>query len=82
MSEPYNGGPAFPTHSVGINENNEGVLITTGGMSLRDWFAGQALCGWAAGRNKDTFCDSNHEVISDACFKYADSMLKSRNQNE
>lgn len=34
MSTPKDGGPAFPVDSSGIS-----------GMSLRDWFAGQALAG-------------------------------------
>lgn len=37
MSTQRNGGPAFPADSFGSQHNP--------GMSLRDWFAGQALAG-------------------------------------
>lgn len=33
------GGPAFPISIPGVGDNG------SGGMSLRDWFAGQALAG-------------------------------------
>jgi hypothetical protein len=36
------GGQAFPTFHIG---EVSGTPITTPGMSLRDYFAGQALCG-------------------------------------
>jgi hypothetical protein len=41
MSEKINdGGPAFPV----VAENGLGHIA--GGMTLRDWFAGQALAAW------------------------------------
>lgn len=41
MSEPINdGGPAFPQNDAVINRINN-----HSGMTLRDWFAGQALVG-------------------------------------
>jgi hypothetical protein len=44
------GGPAFPTHNEFKYQDGGGVLpIFTGGLSLRDWFAGQALMGYVAG---------------------------------
>ena len=47
------GGPAFPTPKSGewgFNSKNEKVFApdVTSGMSLRDWFAGQALAGLLA----------------------------------
>ena len=62
------GGPAFPM--------SEGDWS---GMSLRDWFAGQALMGWAAGRNRPM----EHEAcepasVSRSCYTYADAMLRAR----
>ena len=50
----YNGGSAFPySRKVFINRDGEkGYLetITTEGMTLRDYFAGQALSGMCARR--------------------------------
>lgn len=37
MAETKDGGPAFPISIPGMGDNG------AGGMSLRDWFAGQAL---------------------------------------
>jgi hypothetical protein len=77
----WNGGHAFPTHSVGINELNEGVLITTGGMTLRDYFAAAALQGNLASQSIDIGyydgADSWDKAATDA-YQAADAMLKAR----
>jgi hypothetical protein len=39
----HNGGPAFPQHD--LSGYDIGPIYPTGGMTLRDWFAGQALTG-------------------------------------
>lgn len=47
MSTVDDGGPAFPTGD-GVGSDEEKTVTFTGehrGMSLRDWFAGQALVG-------------------------------------
>jgi hypothetical protein len=46
-----------------------------GGMTLRDWFAGQALAGMMA--HKDSAKWTRNEVAGD-CYAYADAMLKAR----
>lgn len=50
MSEPINdGGPAFPVLNSGYNTvSKKWEPIGPIGMSLRDWFAGQALAGLMA----------------------------------
>jgi hypothetical protein len=66
MSTINDGGPAFPRH--GYNSND--------GMTLRDWFAGQALQGLlACGEAHDEHTDS---VTAGAAYKMADAMLKAR----
>jgi len=41
-----NGGPAFPTIKLHFTEDGKGTGSTwLAGMSLLDWFAGQALAG-------------------------------------
>lgn len=59
------GGPAFPW---GTN----GHIL--GGMSLRDWFAGQALLATAGHLES-----SSIENIADNSYRIADAMLASRN---
>jgi hypothetical protein len=63
------GGPAFPVaedHKVAAD------IPWTCGMSLRDWFAGQALAG---GMSAADATDAN---IARAAYRLADSMLEVR----
>lgn len=85
MSQP-DGGPAFPVTGFA------GVTTADGqkwkqypedpapGMTLRDWFAGKALQGWAAGRNTDAMTSSKPDDVARQCYGYADAMLKQRDQ--
>jgi len=47
MTKPNDGGPAFPQHKFEAYPGGSGAgnWVNTGGMTLRDWFAGQALAG-------------------------------------
>jgi hypothetical protein len=62
------GGPAF-----GHGNPNDGGAP---GMSIRDWFAGQALAGLFASGPHD--CDE-HGLAHDA-YLHADAMLKARRE--
>lgn len=62
MSEEH-GGPAFPCKTPGEYYT---------GMSLRDWFAGQALTGMELGKG-DSFTER-----AALAYEYADAMLKER----
>ena len=66
------GGPAFP------HQNN--LMLTNGGMTLRDYFAGQALHGWLSS------WDRKHKVHEDSlalfCYDVADAMLAVREEEE
>lgn len=79
------GGPAFPrppfTPWTRHDNAADAGFASTGhpGMSLRDWFAGQAIMGWAAGRNRPM----EHEAcepasVARSCYVYADAMLRAR----
>ena len=69
------GGPAFPSEQ---GECQDGTWNQTydSGMSLRDYFAGQALAG---------ICSDNEatdvEWIARWCWKVADVMMKSREES-
>ena len=67
-----NGGPAFP-----VTLDHRGC-VGAYGMTLRDWFAGQALAGILAGRRMpDAVADENAAFAGDA-FDVADAMLAAR----
>lgn len=68
MSKTNNGGPAFP-FPVAHGSN------APKGMSLRDWFAGQALAGMCA--HQDTW-GLGVPQIAEAAFALADAMLAER----
>jgi hypothetical protein len=44
-------------------------------MSLRAYYAGQALMGWAAGRNH-SMCDSDPDKVANTCVAYADALIR------
>jgi len=61
------GGPAFPVTYPNGNMDY--------GMTLRDYFAGQALAGMMAHDQTSSWQD--YEVAGD-CYVYADAMIKAR----
>lgn len=74
------GGLAFPRPWVGTNEGyipESWEIKSQQGMTLRDWFAGQALVRteWEEIKKNRLV---NSEVASD-CYSMADAMLKERN---
>jgi hypothetical protein len=78
------GGPAFPR--AGFWSDGGPCATDTqpqGGMSLRDWFAGQALAGMLAGGFGDTVPHDDVGGGSDAAyfaFQYADAMIAARGE--
>lgn len=66
-----NGGPAFPWSESHPQYGTRGEP----GMSLRDWFAGMAMSGFAADPAMTKFEDVVHNA-----YKLADAMLKARGQ--
>lgn len=72
------GGPAFPSNE----------MIEETGMTLRDWFAGQAMAGMVSSKDIISACikaayhdgvDPTDIVAADA-YTYADAMLAERNK--
>ena len=79
MSEqPKDGGGAFP---FSPNDHSTSHMATNG-MSLRDWFAGQALVALLSNPNA-TVDDgiAAEKAFSDAAYKMADALLAARGQS-
>jgi len=76
MSKTDNGGPAFP-------RPNSSYASSQTGMSLRDWFAGQALAGWLASYAADAshpVVAGSEYVVAGQAYKMADAMLAARKE--
>lgn len=66
------GGPAFPSHgSMGE--------VAHQGMTLRDYFAGQAISGIATCNESDDYPEEwDMDALARASYKLADAMLAAR----
>ena len=81
MTSDKTGGPAFPGESVVRNGMHNTKRINNPGMTLRDYFAGQALAGILAGGFADTIPHDDVNGGEDAAFfayQYADAMIAAR----
>lgn len=72
MEQIKDGGPAFPCSA---NFTATGEHATRWGMSLRDWFAGQALTGWMFEIPNNTSWPID---AAKQCYAVADAMLAAR----
>jgi len=76
--QPKDGGPAFASdayHTVTDSEGNPAYLQRSDGMTLRDYFAGQALAGMLANLDNVSMTFSQ---FGSCAYKYADAMLAAR----
>jgi hypothetical protein len=64
-------GPAFP----GVVRAEYGTVYDGPGMSIRDYFAGQAMAGILASYSSHVM---GPEFVSSWAYKHADAMLKER----
>jgi hypothetical protein len=83
--EKKTGGPAFPGEFVQFESgeigNNVAIKAQGEGMSLRDYFAGQALAVMCASNVSatGTFAwASGRETVASVCYQMADAMLVDR----
>ena len=88
MSLPTNGGPAFPVASC--QDANGQICWGTDGMTLRDYFAGQALAGITSrsvevyrklegsGISMSEIENELTQRLSYSAYAYADAMLAAR----
>jgi hypothetical protein len=75
MSAPTdNGGPAFPVADTVYPSGQ--VQHGFNGMSLRDWFAGQALAGMLA----DQMREGHPKDYAKNAYRFADAVLAARTE--
>lgn len=92
MKSPDDGGPAFPGATEYVEEYNPGhpdplqpmqKALLLRGMTLRDWFAGQALVGMRLPWPGDHGHHKNFaEHAADSAYKVADAMLAERQRRQ
>lgn len=82
MSIANSGGPAFPSGARIEDDSGKGYHIEQAawmGMSLRDWFAGQALIGLVQERPQGRLTPEDYSrILALAAYAAADAMLKER----
>lgn len=77
------GGPAFPVLCDYIDGKPRGMQTTNRGgwcegLSIRDWFAGQALCGYLPDPSVSDR-GGGMRLIAKAAYDMADAMIAARN---
>ncbi len=79
-NKPKDGGPAFPVPSF-LREKDSfdyyDHLEAKGGMTLRDWFAGQMLVGM-----KLASVNGREEWFAQTAYAMADAMIRARSGEE
>jgi len=79
MNAPINdGGPAFPCQPLDAQGNP--CNAAQDGMSLRDWFAGQALQGYLAAFADASISFPKETKAASMAYAYADAMLAARKE--
>lgn len=74
----HDGGPAFPVMFYALDSMGEmAIREQFEGMTLRDWFAGQALAGIAL-----DVCDVPQGSVAERCYALADAMIAAREGGE
>lgn len=84
MDNLKNGGRAFPCDSIVERDDNghmHGKEISSGGMTLRDYFAAKAMAGWLASYPESCthpIVAGNADEVAKHSYMLADAMLKAR----
>lgn len=73
------GGPAFPDMTIDWLDSGARHVTRHSGMTLRDWFAGQALAGLMPVCQHDTIAPGTWpQHIARNAYEVADAMLAAR----
>ena len=81
MKPKNDGGPAFPDYTMEDDGTTVAISKFAPGLSLRDWFAGQALTalipreGWIIGKAAEPI-----QETAEQAYQMADAMLKERSK--
>lgn len=78
MMDARDGGPVYPVVFQHRRSNGEIHAQEWGGMTLRDYFAGQALAGDLAAWTREDDGSFKPEDVAIRCYKVADAMLRER----
>ena len=77
--------PAFPSHAGDPEMSDPRNQISCGGMTLRDWFAGQALAGLCANAEYldllPKASPASEKALAEVVTSIADAMLRNRIPN-
>ena len=73
--------PSFPSHAGDPEMSDPRNQISCGGMTLRDYFAGQALTGMASRVLDDGDMLMGWGDMAKGAYKAADAMLAARKEN-
>ncbi|WP_176331582.1 hypothetical protein [Burkholderia vietnamiensis] len=78
MDKINHGGPAFPV-PLAEGQGYQGHAPCDG-MTLRDYFAGQALNGALSDPAVTIFGDKDADILASAVYRIADAMLRARGE--
>lgn len=91
MSNIDTGGPAFPTPAVIDHDTGEVAIDVVPGMTLRDWFAGQAM-QWVidayVNNTEELFDFGNRsdmtpsQYVATVAYELADDMIAEKRRSE
>ena len=83
MSTPKpNGGPAFPNSYIDNTKPHIRETVVADGMTLRDYFAGQALAGMLAHPDTKLEIENLTELMVLGPWAIADAMIAARKKSE
>lgn len=80
MTERDDGGPAFPTDKQGKTDHRGDLIEKHTGMSMRDHFAGEVICGMYNSMANRDFWPKEQDLLDLAkrAYAQADAMLEAR----